>query len=254
MVRSGLLLLLALGAAPGRAEPAAVDAPPADMTATPPPAPTATAFPSLTSVSETERWERHLRGFRREHNFALTVGASSGTWHVKDFGGVTHRDFPSNGVYSRFQYTYHIPLYEGFGYFLGSSFGYEYETGDIARGFRPSPAIGFPGVVAGLVMNLSPVFRFSVAGDVDLERYNNVQEHSATDDREISITTNTYDAGAFLDVFYRLNWAVRLEAHRRHVDYEAPQRDPSSPQAYPVDATLSKDERWFGLGLVYHLL
>jgi hypothetical protein len=238
--------------------------PPAGPSATSP-SPGVAAPPKLTipAIGEVDRWDRHVRGFRREHNFALAAGMSSGTWHVKSFGTLSNEDFPARGAWSKFQYTYHIPIYSGFGYLLGSSAGYHYESANNDHAFRPVSCYEFPGVMAGLVMNFNPRFRLSVAADVYLERYNGIGgPDSEGNQQQIAITLAAYDGGVFFDVFYDLPWAVRIEGHKRHLDYERPNslgangcRNSKGDQApCPVDVTFSKNDGWLGLGIVYHLL
>lgn len=207
---------------------------------------------------EMHQWERHVRGFRREHNFALSSGITSGVWHVKRLGSITEeRRFDNSGVYGRFQYSFHLPVWGGFGYMLGSSFGYHYESADRRRQFRPVSGTGFPGVLAGLVFNFNPVFRIGSAFDASLERHNGIEERprvcepkSECKTTKISVTMQSYDLSGFLDIFYDLAWAVRIEAHRRELQYQRP----DEAETYPVDANFRKADRWLGVGFVLHLL
>jgi hypothetical protein len=59
-----------------------------------------------------------------------------------------------------------------------------------------------------------------------------------------------YDGGLYADLFYDLSWALRVEGHVRHLEY----RRPGKSSGYPVDAKLRKDDRWVGVGVLYHLL
>jgi hypothetical protein len=198
------------------------------------------------------RWERHVRGFRREHNFALSAGVTSGTWTVRWADEEASRKFDNSGLYSRFQYSFHIQLYKGLGYVLGSGAGYHYETADRRRDFRPVAAWQYPGLLLGLALNVSPVVRFSTAFEAYLERHNGIEENSVGggEPTAIHVTMQAYDAGVYTDVFYDLSWALRMEAHLRHLEYLPPgERD-----GFPVDVRLHKDDRWLGVGLLYHLL
>jgi len=272
--RLGLVTLLLSSAAAGQSQtngtpvptPTTTAAPPAATTApkaTPAaPANTLPFIPELGDIhieqilnkQEIHHWERHVRGFRREHNFALTAGVSSGTWSIRHFGTLNHQTYDNSGIYSKFQYAYHIQIVRGFGYLLGSSAGYHYETADSRAVFHPVAAYEFPGILAGLVYNFSPAIRVAMTGESYLERHNGIEEKNGpNDDTKISVTIPAYDAGVFIDVFYDLGWALRLEAHRRHLDYQAPNERTDEPP-FPVNAAFSKDDRWLGLGLVYHLL
>lgn len=216
-----------------------------------------TAFLAAPAYAQDD-WDRYVRGFRREHNFALSAGASSGTWDVRRFGALNNKKYDNSGVFTRFQYSFHLPLYGGVGYMLGSSFGYHYESSDSRREFRPVPALMFPGVLIGLVNNFNSIFRMSVAFDAYMERLDNLTGPDPNDSsikRQISVTMEAFDFGAFLDFFYDLAWAVRLEAHRRHLEYLEPGcASGTCSREFGVNANFKKDDNWVGLGLVHHLL
>lgn len=203
---------------------------------------------------EMHRWDRHIRGFRSEHNFALTSGLSSGIWHVKKLGPLRGRDFSGSGVFTRFQYSFHLQLYQGFGYFLGSGVGYHYESYDKRRAFRPTPSAQFPGLLAGLTLNVNPMFRASVSLDTYLERHDGIEAEEGGETANIYVTIQTFDAGAYVDLFYDLVWALRIEAHRRYLTYIRPDLPDEKAASYPVNASLGKDDEWVGVGIVFHLL
>ena len=206
---------------------------------------------AILSGRELHRWERHVRGFRREHNFALSLGVSSGTWDVDNFGSLSSRKFEHTGLFARFQYSFHIPLYRGFGYVLGSSVGYHYESTDRRRPFKPVAAVMFPGLLAGLTLNVTPALRATIAADAYLERHDGIKERDGREpDPEISVTLQTYDIGAYFDLFYDLKWAVRIEAHYRLLQFLRPE----GTSGRPIDAKLRKTDRWLGFGVLYHLL
>lgn len=203
---------------------------------------------------ELHRWGRHIQGFRSEHNFALSTGISSGVWHVNRFGPLVGEDFDGSGVFARFQYSFHLQLYRGFGYFLGSSLGYHYESADQRKAFRPSPAAQYPGLLGGLVLNISPMLRTSISFDTYLERHDGIDAGEGSDASSIYVTMQAFDVGAYLDLFYDLLWAFRLEAHKRHLTYNRPGLPTDTSATYPVHAGISKDDEWLGLGIVFHLL
>lgn len=214
-----------------------------------------TLTPTIITRQELHQWDRHVRGFRSEHNFAFSAGVTSGTWRVKSFGSIEDRRFANAGLYSRFQYSFHLPIYHGFGYMLGSSAGYIYETADSRRPFKPVAAWQYPGVLAGLVLNISSVLRWSVGIEAYLERHNGIAEREGGDDFDVHVTMQAYDAGTYFDIFYDLAWAVRIEAHMRRVEFNRPyQPEEPTPETEKVDASLSKEDQWLGVGLVYHLI
>ena len=130
--------------------------------------------------------------------------------------------------------------------------------GEIHIEFQPSCQLeylgggfAFAGVLAGLVLNFNPVFRWSLAADYYLERHNGIQERDGQDeDPEIHVTLKTFDAMSLIDVFYDINWALRIETHLRNTQFMRP----DEPEGFPVNANIKKTDQWLGIGLVYHLL
>jgi hypothetical protein len=147
-----------------------------------------------------------------------------------------------------------LQLYQGFGYFLGSGFGYHYESHDKRRAFRPTPAAQFPGLLAGLTLNVNPMFRASFSLYTYLERHDGIEAEEGGETANIYVTVQTFDAGAYVDLFYDLVWALRIEAHRRYLTYIKPDLPDAKAASYPVNASLGKDDDWVGVGIVFHLL
>lgn len=197
------------------------------------------------------RWYRYVRDFRGDHNFALASGVTTGFWEVGDMGTIGSGRFSDSGVFTKLHYSFHLPLYREFGYFLGSTAGYHVDTDTATRTFKPVSSVMFPGLLAGLVWNVTPAFRLSSGVDAYLERFDGLREKDGEGvDPQISVTLQAYDFGVFVDIFYELKWALRLEAHSRLLTY----RKPAEAEGTPVDVDLVKRDQWVGFGLVYHLL
>ncbi|MEY4630730.1 MAG: hypothetical protein RIQ81_850 [Pseudomonadota bacterium] len=197
------------------------------------------------------RWERVVRGFRREHNFAATSGYTRGSWNVHSMGTVKDRTVADDGAWARAEYTYHLQIYEGFGYFLGSSMGATYTRTGSSEPVKPPTSFIYPGLVAGFVYNFSPAVRGLLSGGVNLERYDGLVESDGVDqDVEISMTMESYEVAAAMDIFVSLPLAIRAGYHDRYQKY----RKPRSPEGKPVNASLERYDRWIGAGLVYHLM
>ncbi len=172
------------------------------------------------------------------------------------------RSAPSESYGTMIQYSYHFQLIHGLGYFLGSSFGYLQETkrADLrVVGFRPISTWQLPGLQVGLSMNFTPRLRLMVGGDIHMERMENFTvleevvdkqtQEKQMQEKQISATLHTWpDAFVALDIFYKLRMAVRLEAHRRVLLYKPPRN--SSGKS--TDISLRKEDRWVGIGLVFH--
>ncbi|MBM4251291.1 MAG: hypothetical protein FJ146_04930 [Deltaproteobacteria bacterium] len=217
----------------------------------------------ITDDSETNEqlrqhpWIRYVRRFRADHNFALVAGGGRGTYLIESFGALKGARIDSGSAWAKLQYSYHVPLYRGFGYILGSSLGYQYSPREALRPFQPVPMVMFPGILAGLVLNLNPLWRTVVAADVYMARANGITYYDAVDatkTEHISVTLVAYDSLVAIDYFYDLNWGLRLEAHQRAVYYYRPLQQPGDTAVYAADALFRLEDRWYGIGVVYHLL
>ena len=249
------LAVLALGPGAVRAEVRSGPAVAVPGIESPASAAEGSAEPLTAGSWDTHRWDRYVRGFRREHNFVWSLGISSGTWTVRHFEDQIPAAVSTTGGWAKFQYSFHLPIYRGFGYFLGSSVGYHVERVGRTEPLRPATAWEFPGILAGVVLNPVPKWRFGMGFDAFLERHNHLRGRRADGDEvAISVTIPTYDGLVFLDWFYELAWALRLEWHRRHLDYQGPNQPASATQSFPVNAIFHKDDEWLGAGVVFHLL
>jgi len=202
-------------------------------------------------ADEIHVWQRYIRGFRRDHNFAFTSGISQSEWDVASLGTIEGRKYNANGFFSRFQYTFHLPLYRGFGTMLGSAMGYHYQNTSETTPFRVVSSLQYPGLVAGLVLNFSPAFRLSGALEYGLERYNGIADRDGVgEDPEISITAEAGEVAGFFDIFYSLTWALRMEGRYRISNVVRPNR----ASGFPVDTSIRKTETWTGVGILFHFL
>jgi hypothetical protein len=203
-------------------------------------------------------WKRYVRDFRRDHHFALIAGGSQGFWRVSRLGTIHDKSFASRSIVTRAQYSFHLPLYRGFGYLLGSTSGYEYEIVPAKAVFLPASAYQFPTLLFGLVYNFTPGVRTAIGMDYGISRMEDVAERDSIsgrvdglpDDPTISVTLSTVDIGWTGDYFVSLNWALRLEGHLRLTKYAQPKK--LNGQA--LDADFRKNDKWLGAGLVFHLL
>ncbi len=197
-------------------------------------------------------WEGYVGEFRRDHHFALAFGSSSSTWQIKPWDHAQAFTPETKGYFSKFQYSYHIPLVGAFGYFLGSSVGVLADFSDNDSRFSSSTAYQLPGILAGLCMNFSPVWRASAGTDIYLERIHGIAWQDEFTVSKLSINMLAFaDMLGQLDYFWDIDWAFRLEAHSRHVHYTPPQRNKENKV---VAAKVSRADQWIGLGIVYHRL
>lgn len=200
--------------------------------------------------SEIREWDQSVMGFRRAHHFVLSTGYTRTTWHFKGFGNLVNERYETSGVFSKFQYSYHKSWYKGFGYFLGTSAGYQHDTSTDQNMEIASTAL-LPGVLVGLALNINPGVRFCLGLDYSLERWNKLRENDGEfENPTISVTARALDVLLAADLFYGLKWAVRIEGHYRRVNFLRPE-DSSN---YATNANISKTDQWYGLGLMYHLI
>jgi hypothetical protein len=206
---------------------------------------------SLNELQESiHEYDRYVLNFRREHNFALVSGISRGVWRISRFKDLKDEKFPSNGFYGRFQYSFHLPIYQSFGYLLGSGAGFIYESSRINSEFRPVSAWQYPGVLLGLVYNYSSVIRLATTAEAYLERHEGLR----TQKTSIHVTSNVFDFGVSLDIFYDLTMALRIEYHERELLYEKPFIPQETAEIFDVDARIGKKDKTIAAGLVYHLI
>lgn len=202
------------------------------------------------TLSAEATWEAHVGQYRKGHNLGIAPILSTGLWQVEvpNQNGTQVVASQSYGV--TVQYSYHFQLYNGIGYFLGSSFGYLQEMGrHTDEGFRPTSTWQLPGLQAGLSLSVTPRIRIATGADIHMERMEafTVRENGA--DTKIYATLRTWpDRFVMVDLFYQLRMAVRLEAHQRTLGYQPPRNSAGKP----TDISLHKEDRWLGLGLVFH--
>ena len=197
-------------------------------------------------------WNKYVHLFRQDHNFAFSAGTAQGTWNIKHFGNIEGKEFQSKAYLLKGQYSFHIPLWKRLGYFLGSSFGYYFESPS-SEDFSPTTSLNLPGLLLGLSYNISPSLRVMGAVDTYLERLEGLKDRTDSANPLILDATMLTLADAMLmsDYFFNLNFALRIEWHMRKILYSGPKR-PNS--ALIERAKFEKEDHWFGIGVVYHHL
>jgi hypothetical protein len=205
---------------------------------------------------EAEIGRVRLKSNNWDHNFAITFGMAQGSWLVDSLGPVSGLEFESKAFFSKFQYSFHLPLYGSFGYVIGSSFGYYWERKLNDSEFHRVSAIHFPGIHLGLAYNFTPFFRIQGGVETYLERLDDLsvttrnQKTDQDEVRKISLTMRpNFDWVLSTDFFYSINWGVRLEGHFRRVT----NTPPAGADGKLIGARLTKKDTWVGLGLIFHL-
>jgi hypothetical protein len=196
---------------------------------------------------ELHDWERSVRGFRRDHNFAMTGGLSRNIWSYQNDGKTVQVNTDSPFV--QFDYGFHLQLYRALGYYLGSAASFHNgEDGKIST-FR---SYSFPGLKLGLVLNPHPLLRLSAGMALNLGRIERLSYVNPASDADfMSVNTRMVGINFAVDIFYKLAWAIRGEFESRTMYYRGinDQRENS-----PFSVDLGKNETRIGIGLVYHLI
>ncbi len=192
-------------------------------------------------------WEQSVRGFRSGHHFNVSLGSSKASWKVVKLGPFQNEQFESQGFYGMLNYSFHLPVHQGFGGFLGSSLGSLLESKSSEQ-LRQADSVQIPGVLFGLSVNFNPALVLDFGFNYYLERWDRIGLRG--NDTLIRITSRTFDRFAALDFFYLLNWGIRIEAHLRESEFVPPR----GAQGASLDLELSRRDVWIGTGLVYHFL
>lgn len=198
------------------------------------------------------RWDRLVRGFRRDHSLTVQAGSSRGVWRIRGVNEAAERQLASTGSNLTFQYTFHIPLVKNFGYYLGSAFGEVFdERSDDAR-FKVFRTLELPGVLAGFVLNFTPAFRSVLGVDAGMTRVERLVVPGATgEDERVNITTRYLAGNGALEFFFDLRWALRVEGTYKRTFYTPPL---NLGKDSPLRASLGKTEERYSVGIVHHLL
>ena len=97
-------------------------------------------------------------------------------------------------------------------------------------------------------MNFTPRIRLLVGGDIHLERMEAFTVREGAEDKQIYATLRAWpEQFVALDLFYNFRMAIRLEAHKRKLIYAPPRNSGNL-----MEISLNKEDRWLGLGVVFH--
>lgn len=200
-------------------------------------------------TSDLVDWQRAIRDFRREHNFAVLAGQSSSDWNGRLSGTDEYR-FQSEGYELGVAYSFHIPWSGGFGYTLGTSASVI--AGETSkRDYEIHYRARLPGLELGLVWNLSHRFRLAATLVYGWERIDQLRLPNEFQHRKLSLTGETLAYRIALDYFYQLTWAVRAEFETSAFCYPSKRNF-----CYFGEETheLEKTSNHIRVGIVKHLL
>lgn len=202
-------------------------------------------------ASDNLLWQGYTRGFRQQHNFGFFLGHAQSKWQIEPYDRSYHLSPSHQGIYFKSDYSFHIPIWQGFGYFLGSSAGFLLQDSSRKDSFAAATSIHFPGARLGVVWNISPVWRLSTGMDIYMERLNQLSWEKDRQKTALSLTMISQDIMIMLEMFYKLNSGVRLLLQKRSAIYQSPA---SHSKGKVVDSKIARQDFWLGIGIIYHLL
>lgn len=196
-------------------------------------------------------WSRYLRDFRGEHNFGASFGYTATEWNLGEFGVLSNQKISTTGTYIKANYSFYLPLFGQLGYMLGSSVGYVSPGTCTDPRFSPPPSTTeMPGLVVGLLYNISETTRVQLWEDFHLSRVSRLRLAPVTQERVdfLHVTMETIDSNLALDFFFKLQWALRIEISVRRSVYFRPQNSSDMP----VDTKFERSARMAGIGITYN--
>lgn len=202
------------------------------------------------------QWEPYVHGFRREHNLAFTGGIVDGAWHLTRLGSLRGVRAESSGVFVSIRYSYHFQLFRRFGALLGTSLSFVAEGGGEASGTAPagfagSNGVSLPGVLGGLVVDLTPAVRLGSGAHYTIDRREGIEELDGDPpDVRVEMSMEGMELFVFTDVFWDLRWGGRVEYRRRATEA----LPPAAAAGSAADQVFWKEEDYVGLGIVRHFL
>lgn len=201
---------------------------------------------------ELSEWDQSVRGFRKMHHLSLLCGPTDGTWRIARFAGQYGETFRDEGIMTKIFYSYHIQIFQGFGYFLGTGIGYWQKTGSKGKdsGFDIQSTEQVPGVLLGLTQNISPGFRANAGLYYGMERLRHFRFKDSEGTKTMTGTARSFDWLFSFEVFFKLNYALGITYYLRDLTFTTPK----NAEGYTVDAQIRKTEDWLAFGLIYHLL
>lgn len=208
------------------------------------------AGPALAKSPEPEErdqepdWARVIRGFRRDHNFAATIGYAQNRWDGQSQKVIDRFEAQTEAMELKLSYAFHLPLVWGVGYVLGTHAGLITEEKN-ARGFALARTYILPGIDLGLVWNLNESFRLLGVYSYGWQRPENMtlDMNPREGPDRLAATGDTRAFRLVLDYFFEISMALRIEGENSRFSYSAKDR-----------FELVKSGRVIRLGLVKHLL
>ncbi len=199
-------------------------------------------------------WQRLFNNFRSGHNFNFNLGIGRGT--------VEHSAIPDTSFVRdqyrltawsyRFSYAYHLRLYNQLGLMLGTSIGVSHANNISDSQFQPSVYVSYPGIYAGLVVNITTRVRFWSSIERNLERNENLKFSEGSESNQFKTSENQFTFAVGADYFFELNWAVQASINYKTGAMSQPIFEPNRPDDLNFD--FDRTVIFATAGITYHLL
>ncbi|MDD9950168.1 MAG: hypothetical protein OXT67_01260 [Zetaproteobacteria bacterium] len=207
--------------------------------------------------------------FKQNHHFSTNIIRTKETWFIRNVSTAVAsnpelsdiHDFEtllsSTGITIMGRYSFHIPIYKKWGYYLGSQAGVASHQIDNPR-VTSTPSWVLPGVEAGLTYYMNKSMRMNVHLEWYLERINGliITNHNQT--RQIRLSMhyeNQFDLGGSGEYFWNDTHGIRFE-YRKHTLKNLPPVKRSdnglSSQGKLENIRIERQTFSIGLGYVYY--
>jgi hypothetical protein len=199
------------------------------------------------------RWDSMIRKFRQDHNLSAVAGVGKARWNLGAFNDPEESD--ASHYYMAVQYCFHLPIYKRFGYFLGSSFGFENQQVMQDEVVTTQKNYDLPGLIVGLVWNLNSYSRITSSLKGNLLRVEGLKvDNFATEPKNTyksDQTGRSFGYNLAFDIFLKLEWGLRFEGEVITTSFHAIK---DAPEHSILAYDFSKTEQRYGIGLVYHMI
>ncbi len=194
-------------------------------------------------------WTKYVTGFRQDHHFSLVGGQTKGVWKIKEFGQISNHSEDAEGVFAKFRYSFHLPLFGPLGYALGTSLGVTKQLGTKDNIFYANIGLQLPSLYLAMIYQFNSRLQLLIGAESYLERWEGLEDRSSHVRVDATMVV-AIDETLIVDYFYDLSKGVRLEMHQRQSKFQHI-KDASGKVE---DVTFRLNESWIGLGVLFHLI
>ena len=190
-------------------------------------------------------WDLLIQGFRRGHNFSLSLCSQWTDWESSFFSSSSS----SSESCINSSYSYHVHSFGFLGYAFGADAGYSIlRSYDQEKFLSEFEVYRLPGISAGIVFYFSSAFRALMKSTYSLERVENLQLSSASiESKKYDITMQVFEYSLEADFFIDINKGI-------HFFYKKYNRSKTNVRSDNSSFEFSGRGNSVGLGLIYHII